>query len=60
MDFEKIGKYQILKELGKGATSTVYLGMDPFANRKVVSLTALVAADCLAAGRLKALRRALR
>jgi serine/threonine protein kinase len=32
---EKIGKYQILKELGKGATSAVYLGMDPFANRKV-------------------------
>ena len=31
----KIGKYQILKELGKGATSAVYLGMDPFANRKV-------------------------
>ena len=32
---EKIGKYQILKELGKGATSVVYLAMDPFANRKV-------------------------
>ena len=31
----KIGKYQILKELGKGATSAVYLGVDPFANRKV-------------------------
>jgi eukaryotic-like serine/threonine-protein kinase len=32
---QKIGKYQILSELGKGATSAVYLGMDPFANRKV-------------------------
>jgi serine/threonine protein kinase len=32
---EKIGKYQILGELGKGATSAVYLGVDPFANRKV-------------------------
>jgi len=32
---QKIGKYQILKELGKGATSAVYLGLDPFANRKV-------------------------
>ncbi|HTT41092.1 MAG TPA: serine/threonine-protein kinase [Burkholderiales bacterium] len=31
----KIGKYQILKDLGKGATSAVYLGVDPFANRKV-------------------------
>ena len=32
---EKIGKYQITKELGKGATSVVYLAVDPFANRKV-------------------------
>jgi len=32
---QKIGKYQILSELGKGATSVVYLAMDPFANRKV-------------------------
>jgi serine/threonine protein kinase len=32
---QKIGKYQILNQLGKGATSAVYLGMDPFANRKV-------------------------
>ena len=32
---EKIGKYQIIKELGKGATSAVYLAVDPFANRKV-------------------------
>jgi serine/threonine protein kinase len=32
---DKIGKYQIMKELGKGATSAVYLAVDPFANRKV-------------------------
>jgi serine/threonine protein kinase len=32
---EKIGKYQIVKELGKGATSAVHLAIDPFANRKV-------------------------
>jgi serine/threonine protein kinase len=32
---EKIGKYQILGDLGKGATSAVYLALDPFANRKV-------------------------
>ena len=31
----KIGKYQILNEIGKGATSEVFLGIDPFANRKV-------------------------
>jgi serine/threonine protein kinase len=32
---QKIGKYHILNELGKGATSAVYLALDPFANRKV-------------------------
>ena len=31
----EIGKYQIIKELGKGATSTVYLAYDPFADRQV-------------------------
>ena len=32
---QKIGKYQLIKELGKGATSAVHLAFDPFANRKV-------------------------
>ena len=32
---EKIGKYEIAKELGQGATSRVFLGHDPFANRDV-------------------------
>jgi len=32
---QKIGKYQIVSELGKGATSAVYLAIDSFANRKV-------------------------
>ena len=32
---EKIGKYEIVRELGQGATSRVYLGHDPFANRDV-------------------------
>ncbi|HEY4375281.1 MAG TPA: serine/threonine-protein kinase [Burkholderiales bacterium] len=32
---ERIGKYEIVKELGRGATSQVYLGHDPFADRKV-------------------------
>jgi serine/threonine protein kinase len=31
----EIGKYQIIRELGKGATSTVYLAYDPFAERQV-------------------------
>ncbi|HWQ40008.1 MAG TPA: serine/threonine-protein kinase [Burkholderiales bacterium] len=31
----KIGKYDIVRELGKGATSAVYLARDPFANREV-------------------------
>ncbi len=32
---EKIGKYEIVREIGQGATSRVYLGRDPFANRDV-------------------------
>ena len=32
---DKIGKYPVLRELGRGATSVVYLGRDPFANRDV-------------------------
>jgi len=30
-----IGKYEILRELGNGATSTVFLGLDPFNNQLV-------------------------
>ena len=32
---DKIGKYPISRELGRGATSVVYLARDPFANRDV-------------------------
>ncbi|MBI4757202.1 MAG: protein kinase [Betaproteobacteria bacterium] len=32
---ERIGKYDILRTLGEGATSTVYLGHDAFARREV-------------------------
>ncbi|HSD60984.1 MAG TPA: serine/threonine-protein kinase [Burkholderiales bacterium] len=32
---DKLGKYQIIRELGRGATATVYLGLDPFAQRQV-------------------------
>ena len=31
----KIGKYEVIKELGKGATSAVYQAYDPFQNRQV-------------------------
>lgn len=31
----KIGKYPVIREIGHGATSRVYLGCDPFANRDV-------------------------
>jgi serine/threonine protein kinase len=32
---EILGKYRLIRKLGQGATSTVYLGHDPFANREV-------------------------
>ncbi len=35
MNVERIGKYVIEKKLGEGATSTVFLAHDPFANRQV-------------------------
>ena len=31
----KIGKYEIIREIGKGATSIVYEALDPFVNRHV-------------------------
>jgi eukaryotic-like serine/threonine-protein kinase len=41
---QKVGRYQIVKELGSGASSKVYLANDPFAGRqvalKVVATTA--------------------
>ncbi|HET9404463.1 MAG TPA: protein kinase [Burkholderiales bacterium] len=32
---EKVGKYEIIKELGRGATSSVYQAYDPFQRRQV-------------------------
>lgn len=32
---DKIGKYELIRELGSGSTSTVYLALDPFGNRQV-------------------------
>ncbi len=32
---DKVGKYKILKELGRGATSVVYLALDAFGQREV-------------------------
>ena len=31
----KVGKYPVIREIGRGGTSRVYLGRDPFANRDV-------------------------
>jgi serine/threonine protein kinase len=31
----KVGKYPVTREIGRGGTSRVYLGRDPFANREV-------------------------
>ncbi|HCJ51240.1 MAG TPA: serine/threonine protein kinase, partial [Gallionella sp.] len=32
---EAIGKYQVVKEIGRGATSTVFLALDPFNQQQV-------------------------
>ena len=32
---KKIGKYDLIHEIGHGMTATVYLGFDPFAQREV-------------------------
>ena len=32
---QTVGKYQLIKELGRGASAKVYLADDPFAKRKV-------------------------
>jgi serine/threonine protein kinase len=32
---DKIGKYDVVREIGQGASSTVYLGHDPFSQRDV-------------------------
>src|SRR4029453_10354199 len=32
---QSVGKYQLIRELGKGATGKVYLADDPFAKRQV-------------------------
>ena len=34
-DPDRIGKYEVRRRLGEGATSAVYLAFDPFANREV-------------------------
>jgi serine/threonine protein kinase len=42
---ETIGKYPVIKEIGSGATSRVYLARDPFANREVAIKVFLFAQD---------------
>jgi serine/threonine protein kinase len=42
---ETIGKYPVIKEIGSGATSRVYLARDPFANRDVAVKVFLFAED---------------
>lgn len=53
---DRIGKYEVIKELGKGATSTVYLARDPFADRQVaIKLLNLSDMDADEATRFKSL-----
>lgn len=52
---EKIGKYRVLRELGKGATATVYLCEDPEADRQVAVKLVRFGANAGASRRLKKL-----
>ena len=38
-EFERLGKYEIRRVLGKGAMGVVYLGFDPFIDRQVAIKT---------------------
>jgi eukaryotic-like serine/threonine-protein kinase len=42
---EHIGKYPVIREIGSGATSRVYLARDPFADREVAIKVFLFSAD---------------
>ncbi len=61
MDFaplpKKIGKYRIQRELGRGSSSVVYLGFDPFTRRNVAIKTTLPGTlhDPVAGGRFRKL-----
>ncbi len=55
---DKFGKYEIVKELGRGATSTVYLALDPF-NQQQVALKVFNLNNLRDADRAKAYRKLL-
>ncbi|MDO8990156.1 MAG: serine/threonine-protein kinase [Sideroxyarcus sp.] len=55
---EKIGKYEIVKVLGRGATSTVYLALDPF-NQQQVALKVFNLSVLHDSSRAKAFRKLL-
>lgn len=42
---QKLGRYEVLKVLGRGAMATVYLGQDPKINRKVAIKTIALAEE---------------
>jgi len=48
---EKIGKYRVVRELGKGATATVYLCDDPDTDRQVAVKVISFGQDCAAMSR---------
>src|SRR5512142_1218547 len=55
---DRVGKYEIVKELGHGATSTVYLALDPF-NQQQVALKVFNLEALHDVNRAKAFRKLL-
>ncbi len=42
---QRLGKYPVLREIGSGATSRVYLARDPFAARDVAATSSSALSD---------------
>ena len=51
MEMQKFGKYRVVKQLGKGATATVYLCVSPDSDTPVALKVVRFGKDCAAMSR---------